>query len=212
MIEITEKMLDELRERVMESMSHKRFVHTVAVEQMVARLAALFCPDQTILLRAAALLHDVTKEKTTTEQVELCRELGLEVSEEDLLSPKIFHAKTAAALIPITYSEFAHPTVLDAVRWHTTGRAEMSIPEKLLYLADYIDQSRTFETCVRLRNFFWDAQPEEMKMEARLTLLRETLILSYQFTIEDLIAEGRPVAIDTIAARNRLLLEKAREA
>ena len=212
MIEITEKMLDELRERVMESMSHKRFVHTVAVEQMVARLAALFCPDQTILLRAAALLHDVTKEKTTTEQVELCRELGLEVLEEDLLSPKIFHAKTAAARIPIAYSEFAHPTVLDAVRWHTTGRAEMSIPEKLLYLADYIDQSRTFETCVRLRNFFWDAQPEEMKMEARLTLLRETLILSYQFTIEDLIAEGRPVAIDTIAARNRLLLEKAREA
>ena len=67
MIKITEKMLDELRERVMESMSHKRFVHTVAVEQMVARLAALFCPDQTILLRAAALLHDVTKEKTTTE-------------------------------------------------------------------------------------------------------------------------------------------------
>ena len=212
MIEITEKMLDELRERVMESMSHKRFVHTVAVEQMVARLAALFCPDQTILLRAAALLHDVTKEKTTTEQVELCRELGLEVSEEDLLSPKIFHAKTAAALIPIAYSEFAHPIVLDAVRWHTTGRAEMSIPEKLLYLADYIDQSRTFETCVRLRNFFWDAQPEEMKMDERLKLLRETLILSYQFTIEDLVAEGRPVAIDTIAARNRLLLEKAREA
>ena len=212
MIEITEKMLDELRERVMESISHKRFVHTVAVEQMVARLSALFCPDQTILLRAAALLHDVTKEKTPTEQVDLCRELGLEVSEEDLLAPKIFHAKTAAALIPRVYSEFAHPTVLDAVRWHTTGRAEMSIPEKLLYLADYIDQSRTFENCVRLRNFFWDAQPEEMKMDARLTLLRETLILSYQFTIEDLIAEGRPVAIDTIAARNRLLLEKAREA
>ncbi len=212
MIEITEKMLDGLRERIMAEMSPKRFVHTVAVEEMVVRLATLYCPDQTIPLRAAALLHDVTKEKKTAEQVDLCRKLGLEVSEADLLAPKIFHAKTAAALIPREYPEFAHPTVLDAVRWHTTGRAEMSIPEKLLYLADYIDASRTFENCVRLRQFFWDAHPEDMKMEERLTLLRETLILSYQFTIEDLIGEGLPIAIDTVEARNRLLLEKAREA
>lgn len=212
MIEITEKMLDGLRERIMESMSPKRFVHTVAVEEMVVRLAALYCPDQTLPLRAAALLHDVTKEKKTAEQVELCRELGLNVSEEDLLAPKTFHAKTAAALIPRAYAEFAHPTVVDAVRWHTTGRAEMSIPEKLLYLADYIDESRTFENCVRLRRFFWDAHPEDMGEKDRLTHLRETLLLSYRFTIEDLIAEGFPVAIETIEARNRLLLEKAREA
>ena len=211
MIEITENMLDELREKVMERMSTKRFLHTIAVEQMVARLCALFCTEQTILLRAAALLHDVTKERTPSEQVALCRELGLAVSEEDLLAPKIFHAKTAAALIPMEYQEFAHPIVVDSVRWHTTGRAEMSLPEKLLYLADYIDESRTFENCVRLRSFFWDANPEKMESDERLALLRDTLILSYRFTIEDLIAEGLPVAIDTVEARNRLLLEKARE-
>ena len=211
MIEITENMLDELRENVMERMSPKRFLHTIAVEQMVARLCALFCPEQTIFLRAAALLHDVTKERTSAEQVALCHELGLEVSEEELLSPKIFHAKTAAALIPIEYREFAHPLVVDSVRWHTTGRAEMSLPEKLLYLADYIDESRTFENCVRLRRFFWNACPEKMESDERLALLRDTLILSYRFTIEDLIAEGLPVAIDTVEARNRLLLEKARE-
>ena len=87
----------------------------------------------------------------------------------------------------------------------------MSLPEKLLYLADYIDESRTFENCVRLRSFFWDANPEKMESGERLALLRDTLILSYRFTIEDLIAEGLPVAIDTVEARNRLLLEKARE-
>jgi len=212
MIEITENMLDRLRENVMGNMSPKRFVHTLAVEQMVMRLGALFCPEQTLLLRAAALLHDVTKEKKTEEQVALCRELGLEVSDEDLLAPKIFHAKTAAALIPREYREFAHPTVVDAVRWHTTGRSEMSLTEKLLYLADYIDESRTFENCVRLRHLFWDAHPEDMDAEQRLALLRDTLILSYRLTIEDLIAEGLPIAIDTVEARNRLLLEKAREA
>lgn len=211
MIEITETMLDLLREDVMGKMSPKRFVHTAAVEHMVTRLAALFCPEQTLCLRAAALLHDITKEKTTQEQVALCGELGLSVSDEDLLAPKIFHAKTAAALIPRDYPAFAHPTVVDAVRWHTTGRANMSLSEKLLYLADYIDESRTFENCVRLRKFFWDAHPEDMDLEGRLALLRDTMILSYRLTIEDLIAEGLPVAIDTIEARNRLLLEKAKE-
>jgi Pyruvate/2-oxoacid:ferredoxin oxidoreductase delta subunit len=52
---ITEEMLDELRETVMQSMSQKRFRHTVAVEEMVARLCALFCPEHTLKLRAAAL-------------------------------------------------------------------------------------------------------------------------------------------------------------
>ena len=74
MIEITENMLDGLRENVMGKMSPKRFVHTAAVEQMVARLCELFCPEQTVLLRAAALLHDVTKEKTSAEQVALLAE------------------------------------------------------------------------------------------------------------------------------------------
>ncbi len=212
MIEITEKMLDELREDVKGKMSPKRFVHTAAVEQMVVRLAALFCPEQALLLRAAALLHDVTKEKTPQEQVALCHELGLEVSAEEVLAPKIFHAKTAAALIPREYESFAHLTVIEAVRWHTTGRADMSLTERLLYLADYIDESRTFEHCVFLRRFFWDARPEEMRMDQRLALLRDTMIHSYRLTIEDLIAEGLPVAIETVEARNRLLMEKAREA
>ena len=62
MLKITEKMLDALREEVKGSMSPQRFVHTAAVEEMIARLCALYCPEHTLPLRAAALLHDLTKE------------------------------------------------------------------------------------------------------------------------------------------------------
>ena len=62
MTTITEEMLEGLRERVMRKISPKRFGHTLAVEEMVARLCALYCPEYTLRLRAAALLHDVTKE------------------------------------------------------------------------------------------------------------------------------------------------------
>jgi len=107
MREITEEMLSTLREKMLTKMSPKRFRHTVAVEEMVARLCSLYCPEQTNLMRAAALLHDLTKELPLEDQVALSRELGLPVLESDLLSPKTFHARTAAAKIARDFSEFS---------------------------------------------------------------------------------------------------------
>ena len=205
---ITEEMLNELRERVMRQMSPKRFMHTIAVEEMIVRLCALYCPEYTAELRAAALLHDLTKELETCQQESLCREYGLRISDEERAAPKLYHARTAAERIRAEYAEFATPTVISAVRWHTTGHAAMTLPEKLLYLADYIDESRTFRNCVILRRYFFGASPEKMTAEERETLLRDTLILSYDMTIKDLLEEGRSVAIDTVAARNDLIFSK----
>lgn len=199
-------MLDVLRERVMKEISPRRFCHTLAVEEMVSRLCALFCPEHTFSMRAAALLHDLTKEKSAEEQLALCDSLGLDVSESDKASPKLYHARTAAALIPLEFGEFNDPVIVSAVRWHTTGRAGMTLTEKLLYLADYIDESRSFENCVLLRRYFFGAYPERMNAEELAELLRKTLILSYDMTIRDLLNEGRPIAHDTVAARNELVL------
>ena len=210
MREITEDALSALRESVLSNMSPKRFRHTVAVEDMVARLCALYCPEHTAKMRAAALLHDVTKELSLSEQVEFSEKQGLLVKESDLLSPKTFHARTAAALIATDFADFSDPMIVEAVRWHTTGHAGMTLTEKLLYLADYIDLSRTFENCVILRRFFWGAKPEEMDADAKNALLRDTLLLSYDMTIRDLLAEGTPIAVDTMEARNELLFEKSR--
>ena len=205
MIEITEAVLDGLRDTVKGSMSPKRFRHTVAVEDMVARLCALYCPEHTFEMRAAALLHDLTKELNAEEQIALCHRYGLAVTPQDRLSPKTFHARTAEAKIRQDLPKFATPLILNAVRWHTTGREDMTLTEKLLYLADYIDESRTFPNCVLLRRFFWDTNPAELSVKDRLDLLKKTLILSFDMTVRDLLTEGAPIAADTILARNRLL-------
>lgn len=205
MTTITEQMLEGLRERVMGRMSPKRFRHTLAVEEMATRLCALYCPEYTLQLRAAALLHDLTKELEPCQQESLCREYGLCVGAEEKASPKLYHARTAAEKIRLEFSEFADPIVISAVRWHTTGHAGMTLPEKLLYLADYIDSSRTFKNCVILRRYFFGAQPERMTLEEREALLCETLILSYDMTIKDLLEEGRSIAVDTVQARNELI-------
>ncbi len=205
MTEITEQTLEILRKDISSRMSPKRFRHTAAVEDMVARLGALFCPEYVLPLRAAALLHDLTKEKSTQEQIEMCQAFGLTVSDNDRFAPKTFHARTAAAMIPREFPHFSDPLIVDAVRWHTTGRADMTLTEQLLYLADYIDDSRTFENCVLLRHLFWDAEPERMDTAARRELLYQTLLLSYDMTIRDLLSEGLPIAEETVQARNALI-------
>ena len=84
----------------------------------------------------------------------------------------------------------------------------MTLCEKLIYLADYIDMTRTFPDCVRLREFFMDAHPEKMSESQRQEHLRDTLIMSYGMTVRGLIEDGLPISADTVRARNALIREK----
>ncbi len=203
-----EQELTALRETVIGQMSPKRYAHTAAVEEMVTRLAALYCPEETMSLRAAALLHDITKEYDIPTHVRMLQEAGEIVPTGAEFSHKTFHARTAALLIPAEHPDFNCETVVSAVRWHTTGREGMTLTEKLLYLADYIDESRIFPDCVRLRSYFWSARPETMSMEERLAHLRRTLIMSFDMTMRALINEGAVISPDTTFARNELALEE----
>ena len=206
----SEAELNSLREAVMTEMSPYRFTHTAAVEAMVIRLAVLYCPEKEGILRVAAMLHDLTKEKKAPEQEALCEALGIELTPTDRMSPKTHHAKTASALIPQRFPAFACDEVISAVRYHTTGRAGMTLTEKLIYLADYIDESRTFADCVTLRTCFWSADPASMDMDARLALLDDVIILSFDMTVRALLAEGAPISPDTVSARNSLLCDRAK--
>ena len=205
---ITEEMLEKLRVKAVENMSEKRRIHTLAVEQMAMRIGAVYAPEKINILRAASLLHDITKELKMPDQLELCKKYGISVLENDKFAPKTFHAKTAAELIKDKYSEYADDEVVSAVRWHTTGRAEMSVCEKIIYLADYIDESRKFDDCVKLREYFWGKDIGSLNDAEKNEHLRDTLIISYDMTIKNLLDENSPVAKDTFDARNELVCER----
>ena len=201
-----EAELAALRESVIGEMSPKRFHHTAAVEDMVTRLATLYCPDEIPALRAAALLHDITKEYDVRTHMALLAAAGQPPRKGEEYAHKTFHARTGALLIPDNYPVFNCETVVSAVRWHTTGREGMTLTEQLLYLADYIDESRIFPDCVRLRSYFWDGSPERMTVEDRLIHLRRTLIMSFDMTMRALLSEGAIISADTALARNELVL------
>lgn len=203
-----EEMLAALREKMKNEMGEKRYNHTLEVEKMAARLGEIYAPDKLSALRAAALLHDVTKERTVDEHVAICESAGLVVSRAELKSPKMFHAKTGALVILQKYPQFATDEIVNAVRYHTTGKADMSIMEKIIYLADYIDMSRTFEDCVALRNFFFDFDFDNASEKEKLEHLNDTLIMSYDLTIRGLLEDGKHINDTTFEARNFLILEK----
>lgn len=204
----SEEILATLRENVKNEMGEKRYRHTLEVEKMAMRLGEIYAKDQIPSLRAASLLHDVTKERSAEEHIAICEGAGLLVSAAERKSPKMFHSKTAALIIPQKYPEFATPEIISAVRYHTTGKADMSIMEKIIYLADYIDMSRTFEDCVRLREFFFDFDFENSSEKEKLEHLNDTLIMSYDLTIRGLLEDKKHINDMTFEARNFLILEK----
>ena len=189
-------------------MSKKRLNHTLEVEKMALRLAEIYAPEKREVLSAAALLHDITKEYSFDMQIMLCAQYGIKIGKTDYHAPKTLHARTAASLISESYPELACDEVISCVRWHTTGREGMSLCEKIIYLADYIDMSRKFDDCVKLREYFFGADIDNMTEEERLAHLDDTLLLSFDMTLRSLIEEGTPISPDTIAARNELAIKR----
>lgn len=201
---VTAEMLEALRREVREVLSPYRAAHTFGVEQTVAEMAALYCPAQEDLLRAAALLHDITKELSDEEQLELLRRHGVSLREDELASPPVWHGMTAALVIPERYAAFADPVLLSAVRRHTTGGADLTLEDAILCLADYIEPGRNFADCVALRERFFGAEPAKMDEAARRRHLRDVLLIYLENTLSSLQKRGRPVCLDTLAALEAL--------
>lgn len=199
---ITEEALASLRERIKEHISGKRYFHTLAVEKEIAELSRIFSlsDQETNTMRAAALLHDITKEKKTEEQTLLCSKGNIPYGEIELSSPKVFHAMTAEVVIKESFPEYAIEAILSPIRYHTTGRENMTLSEKLLYLADYIEETRTFPDCIALRNEFYGVlNPAESGH------LDSVLVTSFKMTIRNLLDENAKIHPDTVASLNSLL-------
>ncbi len=206
----SEEKINALRDRIAndEKMSEKRKAHILEVEKMAVRLGKIYAPEKLDVLSVAALIHDYTKELPYDGQLAVCLENGYIPTADELAAPKTLHAITASLLIPKELPEFNAPEVAAAVRWHTTGRAGMTLTEKLIFLADYIDESRTYDDCVELRRKFFEKEPEKMTETERLSHLSDILIIAYTKTLGSLIEKQRPICPDTVAAYNELVCEK----
>lgn len=197
-----------LEAEVQKRLSPRRFAHTKGVEETAAAMAVLYCPENEGLLRAAALLHDVTKELPPKEQEKILARHGVTLREDEAAAPEVLHGITAALIIPEEFPAFAAPELISAVRRHTTGCAGMSLTDAIVCLADTIEPGRTYPGCIALRNRFFGAHPAALPPAERAELLKTVLLASLQSTLNFLKEQGKPISLDTAATVDWLKHEK----
>ena len=173
-----------LREKVLEHLDEHRVAHVAGCESEAVRLAMHWGEDPE-LAAEAGILHDITKSLSYDEQLQLCEKYGIINDNSELEAPKLLHAKTGAAMARELFG--VSDTVYEAIRWHTTGKPDMSLFEKILYLADYIEPTRDFEGIDELR-------------ELAFSDLDGAMVLGLGMTIDEIRRSGREPYVDTLDA------------
>ncbi len=141
--------IEEIRKYAKEHMSKKRYKHCLEVEKIAVELAKIYNIDEQ-KARVASILHDITKELSADIQLQLCEEFGIILDNVEIQEPKIIHPITGAFFVK-TRLKIEDEDILNAIRNHTTARKGMSLLEKIIYLADFVEPSRDFEGVNKLR-------------------------------------------------------------
>lgn len=139
---------EELRPIALSYLKPKRMPHVLGTEQEAAFLAEKYGADVTAA-RIAALLHDCTKKLELPQQLSLCRHYAIPLDEMERNYLKLLHSKTGAAVARDRFG--VSDEIYNAIFYHTTGKADMTLLEKIIYLADYIEPSRSFPGVEELR-------------------------------------------------------------
>jgi predicted HD superfamily hydrolase involved in NAD metabolism len=176
---------------VKEQLTEHRFLHTIGVMEAAIKLAEKYGADGK-KAELAAIFHDYAKFRPKDEMKEIIISNGMPVELLDYNS-ELWHAPVGAYLAEkeagITDCE-----VLDAIRYHTSGRTGMTLLEKVIYLADYIEPGRHFPGVEEVR-------------ELAESSLDKALIKSVQNTIMFLVKKGQPVFPATFHTYNDLLMK-----
>lgn len=156
-----------LRSQVIDYLSSDRVAHTAGCESEAVMLARRWGEDEETAAEAG-ILHDITKRLRKNEQLILCEKYGIICDIGEMENPKLLHAKTGAALAKDVFG--AGPEVENAIRFHTTAKPDMSLLEKIIYLADYIEPTRDFPGVEELRELAYEDIDAAMALGLKMSL------------------------------------------
>ncbi len=174
-------------------MKDARLKHSKNVAKEAVRLAKKYGADAA-KAEIAGILHDATKETGEQEQMELIARAGITLTELERSSPKLWHAISGAAFAKVEMG-VDDQDILDSIRYHTTGRADMSPLEKVIFIADFTSAERDYEGVDRMRRVA-DKDLDEACLEGM------------SFTIADLAERKLTIAPDTFQGYNYFAMQK----
>ena len=181
--------IEELRCVSYSMVKSKRLPHIRGTEKTAVELALRWGADPE-KMRRAAILHDCTKYISKEEHLEICERCGIELDSLERSAEKLLHSKSGAALAREMFGQ--DDDIFTAILFHTTGRGNMTLEEKILYLADYMEPCRDFSGV------------EEMRHLAE-TDLDAAVLMGVRMSIQEMLERNRIVHYNTLEAEASLL-------
>ena len=186
-------ILEDAYDCVKGSIKEKRFIHTLGVVSVAKKLAKINGVEEE-KAELAALCHDIAKNISKEDMEKIISINNVILTEDERNTFELWHA-ILAPVVAKQKLNIQDEEVLSALRWHTTGKENMTKLEKIIYIADMIEPSRVFEGV------------EEIRKET-LKNLDKGVLLGLTHSIKYLLEKGNPIDINTIKARNYLIFNK----
>ena len=183
--------MDDIREKLKRAMSHERFMHSMRVAELAVMLAKRFGADVK-KAEMAGMLHDCTRDLDLRQALIVANKFGIILDNVTKNCPGIIHAVTGEAVAKYEYN-IDDREVLDAIRYHTTGRAGMSLLEKIIFIADYTEPFRDFPGVCEARAILEDS-------------LDGAVLYAMENTIGYLLDKKQLIHLDTVDGRNYFYL------
>ena len=139
----------ELKQFLNKCVEEKRAIHSKNTAKEAIKLAKLYGADEEKAY-VAALLHDVAKGKCRFGLRNLAKEYDVTIDEYEMRNPELTHGKLGAIMVSRQLG-IKDKDILSAIRWHTTGHADMSLLEKVVYISDLIEPGRKFKGVKEIR-------------------------------------------------------------
>ncbi len=182
---------EQYEQEVQRHLTEKRFYHSQCVAQEAARLAQRYGADVE-KARLAGILHDIMKDTPPEQQLKILQDSGILLTKTQRHNRKLWHALAGAAYLQQTL-QVKDGDIVEAVRCHTSGKKDMSLLEKVLFVADYISADREYPGVERMR-------------QAAYRSLEEAIVEGVLFTVQELMGQRLPVAAESVEAYNDALL------
>ena len=184
---------DEYKAMLKKSLSTRRFTHCVNVSKEAVKLAKIYGADKD-KAKIAGLLHDVTKEMPFEKQLVIMHNGGLALTEDELISTKLWHAMSGAIYVRDILL-IDDEDIYNAIRYHTTGRAGMSLLEKIIFTADFTSAERSYNGV-------------EVMREKSYKNLDDAVLYGVSFTISDISKKCQPLHPDALKLYNEIVYSK----
>ena len=193
---MTDLKTSEYKDFIRQKMGDYRFTHSVNVADEAVALAKIYGCDEE-LAYTAGILHDVTKEFPKDEQLQIIADGGIILDSVQKNAPKLWHSISGSVYVR-DYLGIKNNDIINAVRYHTTGRAGMSLLEKIIYIADFTSAERSYKDVDIMR-------------ELSRKTIEDAMLFSCKFTITDLSSKELAIHRDQLDCYNELVLNIERK-